>query len=313
MLALLMVPVAVPAQDSEAPDGASARWLPCERWVMLHWLPYDERRLVRMLRISRAQARDWIADDRHHTFGQLVRRRGLGLRVAARRLVAPWTRRMSDERRALLQERALRTLTQGHLSQHLFFHVFHHPDVGVHAPRVFNTSPMHYFFLRHAGYTPAEIGAIGGRARAPTAKAIGRVWRAAALRGAARKETPTAQARRFAGHQLARLQDYLDSSIAAKKPGPPPAPPQQATRRPRLRLLCTIFGGRRRARDLRNYGDEAPWGVVRAPALFGLDGLDGITADAGPVEKANDVRTVASAWTCPLPARRPPSHDSAPV
>jgi hypothetical protein len=257
VLASLLVPAWAAAQDSEAPPGAGTRWLPCERWVMLHWVPYDERRLFRMLRISREQARAWITDDEHHTFAQLARRRGLDPENVAARLVASWTRGAGEARRAVLKERALRTLTQGHLSQHVFFHVFHHPEVGARAASVFHTSPMHYYFLRHAGYTPGEIAAIGGRSRAAAASAIARVWRATSRRGAREGETPSVQARRFAVHQLAVLQQYLDSSISSKDPGPPPAPSQLSTPEPHLRLLCTIFAGRWRAAHPENYGDDA--------------------------------------------------------
>ena len=33
------------AKDSHAPPAANDRWLPCEPWVMYHWLPFSERRL----------------------------------------------------------------------------------------------------------------------------------------------------------------------------------------------------------------------------------------------------------------------------
>ncbi|MET0817943.1 MAG: hypothetical protein ABWZ67_10315, partial [Solirubrobacteraceae bacterium] len=61
----------VRAQDPAAPPGADVRWLPCERWAMMHWVPFDERRLFAMLKITREQANAWIDDDVHHTFAQL--------------------------------------------------------------------------------------------------------------------------------------------------------------------------------------------------------------------------------------------------
>jgi len=127
VLVWMMAAASATAQDSEAPPSASQRWLPCERWVMQHWLPYDERRLFRMLRVTREEARVWIADDVHHSFAQLVRRRGLTLDVAVDRLVVPWTRGQGGVRQNVLRARALSTLTQSHLSQHVLFHEFHHP------------------------------------------------------------------------------------------------------------------------------------------------------------------------------------------
>jgi hypothetical protein len=216
------------------------------------WLPYDERQLFRMLGISREQARRWIADDQRHNFAQLARRRGLAPRIVAKRLVRSWAREFGALPRAELQERALRTLTQGHLSQHVLFHVFHHPQVGARARRLFTTSPMHYLDLRRAGYTPAEIGALSGRSRRATARGIRRTWRSSGIRGARRAETPIAQARRFAGHQFAVLEKYLDSSLHRKRPEPPPPPPRIATPRPHLHLLCTMFASRTRASQPQN-------------------------------------------------------------
>ena len=155
----------VRAQDPDAPPGASVRWLPCERWVMMHWIPFDERRLFGVLGITRDQAQAWMVDDVHHTFAQIARRRGLKPAGAARRLVDPWTRGRRPSERALLRERARRLLTNGHLSQHVFFHVFHHPDLGAHAERLYGLSPMRYLALRRAGYAPAEIATVGGRSR----------------------------------------------------------------------------------------------------------------------------------------------------
>ena len=136
VLVWLVAAASATAQDSEAPPGASQRWLPCERWVMEHWLPYDERRMFRMLRLTREEARVWISDDLHHSFAQLVRRRGLTLDVAVDRLVVPWTRGLGGVRRNVLRARAMSTLAQSHLSQHVLFHEFHHPAVGAEAWQV---------------------------------------------------------------------------------------------------------------------------------------------------------------------------------
>lgn len=121
--AALVAPSA--ARDSEAPPHASHRWFPCEGWVMFHWLPYDEARLYRLLGIDRSRLRSWLRDDRRHTIAQLARRRGIAPEELALRLVRPWRDEVSPGRFRLLRRRALRTLTQGHLAQHIFFHPLH--------------------------------------------------------------------------------------------------------------------------------------------------------------------------------------------
>ena len=62
IVALLLFPSVASAQgakpqtqslDSEAPPGSPPHWLPNERWVMQHWIPYDETRLYSLLGITR--------------------------------------------------------------------------------------------------------------------------------------------------------------------------------------------------------------------------------------------------------------------
>ena len=254
--ALAATAIGARAQDPAAPPGASARWLPCETWAMMHWAPFDERRLFAMLGLTRKQARAWIADDVHHTFAQLARRKGLRPATMARRLVNPWTRTRPHADRARLRERTRRLLTNGHLSQHALFHVFHHPDLGARARRLYRMSPMRYLDLRRAGYTPAEIATVGRRSRAAVARDIMAVWRRGGRTGERHGETPPGQGRRFAHHQIALLQRYLDTRLHPKRQGRPPPDPGTAVPRPRVRLLCTMFASRHRASDDANYGAE---------------------------------------------------------
>ncbi|HEX8854782.1 MAG TPA: hypothetical protein VF752_04210, partial [Thermoleophilaceae bacterium] len=82
------------ARDSDAPPGASPRWLPCEHWVMFHWLPYDETRLYSLLGVHRATVLRWARDDQHRTLGDLARRRGWKPDALASALVRPWRGRV---------------------------------------------------------------------------------------------------------------------------------------------------------------------------------------------------------------------------
>ena len=49
--------------DSDAPPGAPPHWLPNERWVMQHWLPYDEQRLFSLLGVDRGVIWRQLRDD----------------------------------------------------------------------------------------------------------------------------------------------------------------------------------------------------------------------------------------------------------
>src|SRR3954470_15724187 len=107
-------PIVTHSPDSDAPAHAPAHWLPPEPWVYNHWLPYDEQRLYRVLGISRNALWQQLRDD-HRTLAQLAAEHGY---PAPRRLAAELvaTRRVSAAKRAELQRRAVRTITQGHLA-----------------------------------------------------------------------------------------------------------------------------------------------------------------------------------------------------
>src|SRR3954466_2730177 len=105
--------------DSLAPNGAPAHWLPPEPWVYNHWLPFDERRLYRLLGITREQLWQQLRDD-HRTLSELASTHGWPepARLAAT-LVAPERARVGAAQATVLQARAERVITQGHLAQHL--------------------------------------------------------------------------------------------------------------------------------------------------------------------------------------------------
>ena len=132
LTALLLVPAAAQAADSHAPHGARLDWLPSDEWVMSSWLPYDEARLYALIHSDRAEVDAWLDD--HRTLGQLARTRGwTSQRKLAHALVAPRLKAVRPAMRAVLERRALETLTQGHLSNHMIFHVFHTPAIADHA------------------------------------------------------------------------------------------------------------------------------------------------------------------------------------
>ena len=232
------------AQDSEAPPGASPRWLPCEEWVMYHWVPFDERRLFALLGVGRPVVLRWMRDDGHHTVAGLARRRGRDPRRIADELVAPWRGRVSAEHEAELRRRTMRTLTQGHLAQHLLFHTFHHPAIALRARGLFGLPALDYQRARLLGRSPAVIGAARGRSRREVARSALAVLRASGAEGVTRGWMPRAQAIRQLRRQRAGLAHWLDSRIS--KPGYRGARRGPRTVKRRAALLCRLFTGRSR-------------------------------------------------------------------
>src|SRR3954468_5876149 len=130
VVALLLLPSTALAQgakpqtkslDSEAPPGSPPHWLPNETWVMQHWLPYDEARLYTLLGVDRGDVWRWLRDDTRNLAGLAALHGWKDPDALAAALVAPWQGHLHEANRlAVLQSRANRTLTQGHLSQHMF-------------------------------------------------------------------------------------------------------------------------------------------------------------------------------------------------
>src|SRR3954454_12984829 len=107
--------------DSEAPPGSPPHLLPNEPWVMQHWLPYDETRLDALLGVTRGDGWRWLRDNPRNLAGLAARHGYPDPHVLARELVEPWRGHLREpDRLPTLERRALRTLTQGHLSQHMF-------------------------------------------------------------------------------------------------------------------------------------------------------------------------------------------------
>ena len=235
------------ARDSLAPSLAGQRWLPSEEWVTHHWLPYEERRLLSVLRISRAELLSWLRDDRHHTIEQLIRRGGLSVSLVAPRLVAPRETRVDPAQYERLLERTERTLTQGHLAQHVFFHYLHQAETKAHAWEIFGVSPSQFQRLRAAGFTPAEIGALRQRSRAFITDAITRVCRLSAAAGVRRGDTSARQAARFLSRQRRGVDAYLDQVLHAPRRQRLHLPPTVRRSVPTGRVLRAFLRAERRA------------------------------------------------------------------
>jgi Tol biopolymer transport system component len=205
--------------DSESPVDAPPHWLPPEAWVYNHWVPYDEGRLYRLLRISRADLWQQLRDDRR-TVAQLARRRGwTDVDRLAAALVAPWRGRVSRARLAILRSRARRTLTQGHMAQHLFFHSLHQFAIASEAPSIFGVSDARFRALRRVHeLSPITIARLGGRSPARVEAQAISVLRERIRAGVAGFAMTRRQAAILLRRQLTQLPRWLSQ---ARYNGPP--------------------------------------------------------------------------------------------
>jgi hypothetical protein len=147
--------------DDLAPPGAAHDWLPDEDWIARHWVPFDERTLTARLGIPSRDLEAYLYDD-HHPLADLARARGLDIAALRDELVAPWRSTVDVTRYTLLRERTERVLTQPHLAQHVFFHLFHGSAVAHDPQGTFGLPADTVRQLRLGGLTPAEIAQRGG-------------------------------------------------------------------------------------------------------------------------------------------------------
>src|SRR4051794_32314665 len=204
--------------DSEAPPGSPPHWLPNETWVMQHWLPYDETRLYSLIGVTRGDVWRWLRDDTRNLAGLAALHGWDDPRTLARELVAPWRLR-DPKRRARLESRALRTLTQGHLSQHMFFHSLHQNAIPDAAPKIFGTSTTQFRNLRRAELSPLMICRLNGFSRAHAQDSAEQTLRDMAARAVKGQAMPAAQADRLLARQLRQVPRWLAQT---RYNGPPP-------------------------------------------------------------------------------------------
>lgn len=204
--------------DSLAPPNAPAHWLPPEPWVYNHWLPYDEGRLYRVLGITRQELWLQLRDDRH-TVAQLAARHGhRDVAALAARLVAPRARRVGRAMARTLRQRAERTLTQGHLAQHVFFHSLHQFAIPSAAPDIFGVTDAEFRVLRRTELSPLAIGRLHGRFTGEIQAQAIAVLRDRIRAGIAGGDMTAAQGRLLLRRQLTQLPRWLDQQ---RYNGPP--------------------------------------------------------------------------------------------
>jgi Tol biopolymer transport system component len=217
--ALLPTAAAAKSNDSLAPPDAPPHWLPPEAWVYNHWIPYDEGRLYALLHITREQLWQQLRDD-HRNIAQLAARHGWrdpGRLADA--LVAPWRGHVTAARLAILRGRAVRTITQGHLSQHLFFHSLHQFAIPSRAPRIFGMSDQGFRDVRRTlELSPLTIARLHGRSPARVEALSVAALRDRARAGVRGHAITARQARILLRRQVTQLPRWLGQ---ARYNGPP--------------------------------------------------------------------------------------------
>ena len=221
VLVFAMAPVARAHDSLGPPDAPHTGWPPDEDWVMEHWIPFDEARLQAALGLPGVQLEAYTLND-HHTFAELARRRGVDVDALADDLVAPWQGQVAPAELAVLRDRTVRVLTQGHLAQHVFFHVFHRFGLEPVAPRLFGVSAHHLNALRLQGMTPLEVSRRhGGASEAEMIRGLAALLRQHRDDAVAGRQEPAAEADRMLARQLARLPCWVRSLRPTADPGNP--------------------------------------------------------------------------------------------
>ena len=208
--AILALACAAPAraQDPEAPDGAPKHWLANEDWINYLWLPYEESRLYKLIGQTRGDVFRWVRDE--HTIAELAKVRGWEPRELAEALVAPRRGEVSAAKLRELADRAERTLTQGHLGQHILFHALHQRAVPERATEIFGTRDQDEFLrLRRAELSPLQICELNGRTRVEAQRGVSDALRAAAARGVRDGSLPPRQADVMLDRQLRSVPRWL--------------------------------------------------------------------------------------------------------
>jgi hypothetical protein len=220
VVAFLLAPGMAAAHDALAPPGSDPVWLPAEKWVESHWVPFDEQALKAALGLRGRQLEAYLYDD-HHTLAELARRRGIAPDQLADRLIDPWRATSSPERLERLRDHTLRTLTQGHLAQHVFFHVFHGLPVAQNAPALFGMSSADYLRLRARGLRPLRIAHRGGKTYRSVRDGMVALFAAARDEGIRDRLAWASQSYRIFDRQVRALPCWLRRPDPPRDPGNP--------------------------------------------------------------------------------------------
>jgi hypothetical protein len=242
LAAVLLISGIAQARDSHAPPGAKDRWLPCESWVMYHWLPFNERSLYAQTGITRSEFLRYIRNDDQHSLGKLIRHKGKDPSEIVDKLMEQWDGKVTDAQMTELHRRASELMTQGHLSQHVFFHLFHDPAIALNSRWIFNVAPGDYQRARLRAYNPREIAKHGHVSVQHAVRRAMAVLRRYERQGVATKQTSRAEANKFLRIQRKNLNRWLGQNIKRSHARRFP----HGTKSPRgsaLKRACSFMGG----------------------------------------------------------------------
>ena len=182
--------------------------------------PTTRRRLYALLGVTRGDIWRQLRDDRHN-LAELPRRTAGRRPTGWRRRWSRPARRVAPATLRALPGRALRTITQGHLAQHLFFHSLHQFAIPSEAPDDLRRD-RRASSARCAAASSARstIGRVHGRSPAQVqALATAMLRERVARRRAQRRDAGAAGAGCCSRRQLAQVPRWL---AQARYNGPPP-------------------------------------------------------------------------------------------
>jgi hypothetical protein len=106
----------------------------------------------------------------------------------------------------------MRTLTQGHLMQHMLFHPFHDTALFEASPQVFGVTPhdLNLNLAQHISH--AQIGYQHGRTYQQMAASATAVLRAEEAIGVREHLTPTSEAQVELAYEISKLPDFFNNS-----------------------------------------------------------------------------------------------------
>ena len=266
------LPAVPTSSDSEALPNAPAHWLPPEDWVYNHWLPYDEGLLSSLLKVSRGTIWRHLRDDSTPLAGLAAMHGWPDPGKLADALVAPGARRASAAMRSTLRSRALRTLTQGHLAQHLFFHSLHQFALPSAAPEIFGVTDAAFRQLRRGEQSPLEIGRLRGRSPAAIERGSAAVLRERVATGVRTHAMTAQQGRLLLRRQLSQLPRWL---AQARYNGPPPTKAGRLTGKPRNYASNPALSADGRRVTFEAYLQKVPKALKRGEISVRSHPLDG--------------------------------------
>lgn len=226
--------VAAPARaaDSLAPRGAPRYWLPTEPWVLEHWLPYNQDQLLSILGLSLEEVRTYFGGTKYQTVPTLAavaEREGFDVNRLARRLVNAWHPHVSRAVYAELLNHAVRSLTQGHLMQHMLFHPFHDTALFKASMQVFGVTPRELELAEAQHISRMQLGFEHGRTEQQMISAAMSILRREEAVGVRMHLTPPSEARAELAYQASFLTRWLAGNGTGQQTvfAPPASPPLQ--------------------------------------------------------------------------------------